>query len=127
MVRFWWQSYRSVDPEGVRHLGSTEVARLQRGGKGGRHNNVTQLQYVAIMQLLDTQDTLHYSIRGPASGNTSLPDVDSSRFAGCTSGARTGQSLWGLLGALASAAPPSRFPPPSFSFSRPLPPFQRRL
>ena len=29
------------------------------------------------MQLLDTQDTLHYSIRGPASGNTSLPDVDS--------------------------------------------------
>ena len=50
MVRFWWQSYRSVDPEGVRHLGSTDVARLQRGGKGGRHNNVTQLQYVAIMQ-----------------------------------------------------------------------------
>ena len=35
----------------------------------------------------------------PASGNTSLPDVDSSRFAGCTSGARTVQSLWGFLGA----------------------------
>ena len=27
------------------------------------------------------------------------PDVDSSRFAGCTSGARTVQSLWGFLGA----------------------------
>ena len=51
------------------------------------------------MQSLETLDTLHYSLRGPASGNTSLPDVDSSRFAGCTSGARTVQSLWGFLGA----------------------------
>ena len=54
MVRFWWQSYCSGDPEGGPppwvDLGSTDVARLQRGGKGGRHNNVTQLQYVAIMQ-----------------------------------------------------------------------------
>ena len=50
MVRFWWQSYSNVDPEGVHHLWSTDVAWLQRGGKGGRHNNVTQLQYVAIMQ-----------------------------------------------------------------------------
>ena len=63
------------------------------------------------MQSLDTLDTLHYSILGPASGNTSLLDVDSSRFAGCTSGARTVQSLWGLLGGLASATPPSRLPP----------------
>ena len=49
----------TMTPEGVHHLWSTDVAWLQRGGKGGRHNNVTQLQYVAIMQLLDTQDTLH--------------------------------------------------------------------
>ena len=28
------------------------------------------------------------ALRQPASGNTSLPDVDSSRFAGCTSGTR---------------------------------------
>ena len=76
MVRLWWQSYSSVDPEGVGQVGSMDVARLQRGGKGGRHNIVTQLQYVAVMQLLDTQDTLHYSIRGPASGNTWIPDVD---------------------------------------------------
>ena len=48
------------------------------------------------MQSLDTLDTLHYSLRGPASGNTSLPDVDSSRFAGCTSGARTDWALGGL-------------------------------
>ena len=33
----------ALTPEGLRHLGSTEVARLQRGGKGGRHKNVTQL------------------------------------------------------------------------------------
>ena len=51
------------------------------------------------MQSLDNLDTLHYSLRGPASGNTSLPDVDSSRFAGCTSGARTVTSSRGLLGA----------------------------
>ena len=34
-----------------------------------------------IVQSLDTLHTLHYSIREPASGNTSLPDVDSRRFA----------------------------------------------
>ena len=32
-------------------------------------------------------DTLHYRLRRPASGNTSPPDVESSRFAGCTIGA----------------------------------------
>ena len=85
------------------------------------------------MQSLDKLDTLHYSLRGPASGNTSLPDVDSSRFAGCTSGARTITSSRGLLGAC--WGPPGGLlgaslgffwtfwgplPPPSFSYSLPI-------
>ena len=76
---------------------------------------------------------MRYSIRGPASGNTSLPDVDSSRFAGCTSGARTVTSSRGLLGAswgplggllgvsfclLGTSLGP--LPPPSFSYTLPI-------
>eukprot|EP00959_Pyramimonas_sp_CCMP1952_P081966 1712520-Pyramimonas_sp.AAC.1 len=56
--------------------------------------------YITIVQSLDLLDTLHYSIRGPASGNTSLPDMDSSRFAGCTSGLRSARALgafWKML------------------------------
>ena len=59
------------------------------------------MQYVAIMQPLDTLDTLHYSLRGPASGNTSLPDVDSWAYAAPpTPWGSPGRSLGGLLAAL---------------------------